>query len=104
MYYKICYGEISETGRKVWEQEDVSPFDVLIENNEVLFDDSWPGFLGWARKKLHDEVQVDWGSFAWRCTGRDILQLKEDRPRCSIGAYENIEAEKEYGIVFIEMS
>ncbi len=98
------YGEISDEGKTVWDNNEISPFDILSKNKHIEFRGGWVDFLGWARRCLHDEVQVDWGSFAWKGCGRDLQMLKENHPDCTIESFDDIEQEKEYGVVFIEMS
>jgi len=104
MFYDTYYGEISEEGKKAWTGAEMSPFHVLAKNNTIRFRGHWMDFLAWARKELRDEVQVDWGSFAWRCLGSDIRRLGSERKECEIDGYEEIDPDREYGVVFIEMS
>ena len=104
MDYCFLYGEISEAGKQVWDGKEISPFDILSKNRDIKCIGSWMDALGWARKDLREEVQVDWGSFAWKCFGRDLQKLAERKPRCVIEDFEDIAPEKEYGVVFIEMS
>ena len=103
MIYNIYYGEISSEGREVWNGAEMSPFSVLEKNMKIQFD-NWLAFIGWARVNLCDEVQVDWGSFAWKCTGSDLVKMNQQYPRMKIQDYDNIQPDKEYGVVFIEMS
>ena len=104
MDHRFYYGTITETGKKAWDDVEMSPFDILEKNRDINLRASWLDAFGWARKNLRDEIQVDWGSFAWKCTGKNLLQLKEDKPRSDIEDLEMIEPDKEYGVVFIEMS
>ena len=104
MDYCFYYGVISETGKTVWDDAEMSPFDILEKNKHIDIHSSWIDAFGWARKNLWDEVQVDWGSFAWKCIGKELLQLKDNKPCCDIDDLDGIEPEKEYGVVFIEMS
>ena len=104
MDYRFYFGEISDTGRKAWDDMEMSPFDVLKKNRHIDLHASWLDAMSWARRNLHDEIQVDWGSFAWKCTGKDLLDLKKNKPSCDIESYDDIDPDKEYGVVFIEMS
>ena len=103
MEYRIYYGEITAKGEGAWNKKETSPFAILEKDLTFSFPDSWVGFLAWARSELRDEVQVDWASFAWKCYGKDLQELKKNRPNCEIESYDEIEPEKEYGVVFIEM-
>lgn len=104
MDYYIFYGELSDEGKSAWNGNEVSPFNMLVVNNHIECRGGWTDFLSWTRRNLHDEVRVDWGSMAWKCTGEDLRDLKEHTTKCEIESYDEIEPEKEYGIVFIEMS
>lgn len=57
-------------------------------------------FLEIANKLFLDEVQVDWGSFAYKCTKKQLKKLK-DQTGCEINL-ETLKTGKIYGIVFIE--
>lgn len=103
MDYYIFYGEISDEGKSVWNGIEVSPFNILVVNNHIEYRGGWTDFLSWTKRNLHNEVSVDWGSMAWKCTGKDLQNLKENRPNCEIESYDWINSEKEYGVVFIEM-
>ena len=39
-----------------------------------LFSDGSP--FGWTSEHCTDEIQVDWGSYAWKCKGKEIIELK----------------------------
>ncbi len=108
MLFKIYYGEISEEWNQNWEQkrkekEEGDPFEVLKETYDIHCHD-WMEFLHWAQSHLNDQINVDWGSSAWRCTGEDLHQLKRELKGTGIQRFKSIQPEKEYGVVFIEMS
>lgn len=102
MLYRIYYGEISKTRKENWDNGETNPYAVLEWTKNISIYD-WVAFLGTARKYFADEIQIDWGSFAWKAKMQDILNLKRD-------LYANVEGEKElkadteYGVVFIEES
>ena len=103
MDYYIFYGKMSDEGKSAWKGNEVSPFNILITNYHIECPGGWTDFLSWARRNLHDEVRVDWGSMAWKCTGKDLQILKECK-RCEIESFSEIDPEEEYATVFIEMS
>ena len=103
--HHIYVGEISEEWQKNWGKEH-EPYDVL----DIMF--CINAFFGsggefyWTDKHCTDEVKVDWGSYAWKCKGKELIELlgtssfSEDfrgevKTLC-------IEQDKEYGVVFIE--
>ena len=106
MVFRIIYGEITDKRKACWNSDEENPFD--ITKNEIEIDEpaswGWVGFLNWADTNLHDKIAVDCGSFAWKCTGSALKRLKIDGPSSKINGFDSIDEEKEYGVVFIEMS
>jgi len=102
MNYSIYYGELSQKRKDDWDNGEENPFSVLEKKRRIKCMD-WVAFLGAARKCFYDEVQIDWGSFAWKAKKKDLLKIKE--AMCVEIEDENeLEDNKEYGLVFIEMS
>ena len=66
MMSSIFYGEIKEERLNSW-SENENPYDILKENNRINSLSGWD-FLEVAKKLFTEEVQVDWGSFAYKCT------------------------------------
>ena len=56
-----------------------------------------------AKELFTDQVQVDWGSFAYKCTKKQLQKLTEEK-QCVISKIKQLDPEKIYGIVFIEES
>ena len=107
MFYDVNYGEIADKYLHNWTSENTefnSPFDILKERYKISFSDTWIDFLYWANSNLPNKINVDWGSFAWKCFGKDILKIKGNFPSATIENCENIESGREYGLVFIELS
>ena len=101
MVDKIYYGDISEARQKEWNSEDDNPYKVLGENMSSISCD-WMEFFDFAKNHFSNEIQVDWGSFAYKCSGKELLKL--ERSCCaSVENSNEIQPEKEYGVVFIEM-
>lgn len=98
MMSSILYGEIKENQLRSW-SENKNPYDILIENNRIEKLGGWE-FLEIANKLFSDEVQVDWGSFAYKCT-KNQLKILKDQMGCEINM-ETLKTGKIYGIVFIE--
>jgi len=104
MDYRIYYGEISDDRLIKWDNGDDNPFKVLKTSFSIARPRSWMDFIFWARKNLSDKIQIDWGSFAWKCTGNDIMRLASDIQDSIIEGFDEIDPDKVYGVVFIEMS
>ena len=56
-----------------------------------------------AKKLFTEEVQVDWGSFAYKCTCKQLQKLVSEM-KCEIPKIQELDPDKVYGIVFIEES
>ena len=99
---EMRFANADETARKQqWNSPDDDPYEVLEKNNSIRAG-NWIEFFEYAKTHLSDEIQVDWGSFAWKCKGEDLLQMNRDI--CwSMENTDSIQPDKEYGVVFIEM-
>lgn len=101
MVGKIYYGDISEARQKQWNSGDDNPYEVLGDNMSSISCD-WMEFFDFARSHFSEEIQVDWGSFAYKCSGKELLKL-ENSCCASVENSREIDPEKEYGVVYIEM-
>ena len=101
MMSSIFYGEIKEDKLKTW-SENRNPYDILVENNRVERLGGWD-FLFIAKELFTDQVQVDWGSFAYKCTKEQLRKLMQ-KTHCEIEKFEQLDSDQIYGIVFIEES
>lgn len=95
----IFYGEIKEDRLNTW-KENKNPYDILADNNRIERLGGWD-FLFIADELFTDCVQVDWGSFAYKCTKEQLIELTR-KTKCTISGIELLKPEKIYGIVFIE--
>lgn len=102
MLYTIYYGEISAVRKAKWNNGEDNPYDVL-ECNKKISCTNWISFLAAARKYLKDEIQIDWGSYAWKGTKDDILKLCK-AINGEVQDSKNLKDCIEYGIIFIEES
>lgn len=100
--YRIYYGELSEARKEKWDNEEDNPYAVLTWTKKISSND-WIGFLANARKYLREEIQIDWGSFAWKATGNELMNLNNVRGICVEGV-KKLDSYGEYGVVFIEES
>ena len=101
MQFEVYYGEISDARKLNWDNGEENPYDVLKHNYTIKPAQNWMEFLHWAEKNLSDEIQIDWGSYAWKCKGKVIKRIRY----ISYGYIkdlENVVDDQEYGVVFIE--
>ena len=106
----VCYfGEISESYRENWkphtvrpDQESPSVFDVLAWRCEIMYRlDSKA-----ADRCFSDQIQVDWGGWAYRFTKTQAVAYNEIAdchyliPQSTI---EGMEEDKLYGIIDVEV-
>ncbi len=99
----VFYGELSEEWEKNWGEGD-DPFKVLKEDHGLSCGPVNVDVFGWANKHCYDEVQVDWGSYAWKCKGSDLIELHNSSEASYVYDIETVESDKTYGVVFIELS
>ena len=100
MVYKIMVGTIKPEKLQTW-NENKEPFDILDERKEIE-QINWIEFLSAARRLFTEEVQVDWGSFAFKATKEQLKQLTAEY-RATIDNLDNFPDES-LGVVFIEIS
>lgn len=100
MMFSVYYGELSESRKETWDNGEDNPYSVLAWNKKISGYD-WMSFLATARKVLKDEIQIDWGSFAWKAGKADILKLKREW-NATLENQKMLKENVEYGVVFIE--
>lgn len=102
MVFRVYYGEISESRKENWDNGEENPYDVLVSNKKISGYD-WMSFFAIASTYLKEEIQIDWGSFAWKGCKSDILKLKKDW-HAKLEDETFLKEDVEYGVVFIEES
>ncbi len=100
MDYKIFLGIIKPDKISSWKEND-DPFAIL-DNTKDIKGINWIEFLHAAPNIFTDEVQVDWGSFAYKATKDQIKRLIEEH-KAEIDDLDDLPDEN-LGAVFIEMS
>lgn len=105
MVYLIEYGEICEAWAENWGHAGHDPFEVLKESHAIRYLDSsgWFGFQLWAYECCTDDIEIDWGSRAWKCKGKVLIDLAA-KGSAEVNDIESVDPDKTYGVVFIEMS
>ena len=99
MVSEIYYGKLSEYAKTNWENMN-DPFKVL-EEKKIIPMGGWT-FLFMDKKYFTNEIQCDWGSFAWKCSKKDLIRF-QDESNCPLADIDTIEDDDECGVVFIEM-
>lgn len=100
MMCEIYFGKINQEKRDTW-KENSNPYDILTERFSIKGLSGWD-FLAKADKLFSDKHQVDWGSFAYRCTKEQLLLLQE-QTNCEVENIELYEENAAYAVVFIEI-
>lgn len=94
----LYYGEIKLERLATW-NDNHDPYDILVERHEItpklLFQ------LRYAEKICSDAVKVDWGSFAYKCTKKQLQELAEVA-KLNIEGIENLKDDVIYGLVWVE--
>lgn len=114
MVCSAFFGELSEARKKEWNNKDSNPYEVLFSPislermaHKLLYDGD---------KYFSNKIQVDWGSFAWKCTPEEIygflFENRNDRSWTIDVDEQMVDAVKNYivargdvpyGVVFIEL-
>lgn len=95
----IYYGEIRSDKLETW-GSNKEPHEILVSNIEIHRLGGCD-FLQHAKHIFSDEVQVDWGSFAYKCTKDQLSELAQIT-KCEIPKLDCLDETIIYGIVFIE--
>ncbi len=94
----LYYGKIKPERLATWNDND-NPYDILEERKEIV---PKMGFeLYTASKICSDEIKVDWGSFAYKCTKSQLREL-EEKCRIKIDGLDELDDNVVYGLVWIE--
>lgn len=99
MMSDIYYGKIKPDKLAIWETNK-DPYEILEERTLIQNLSGWK-FLQIAESIFHNGRQVDWGSFAYKCTKQQLLELR-DKTHCDIENLEGLCDTETYGVVFIE--
>ena len=100
--YRIDYGEIQDSWAKKWGQPGGWPYGVLKEPHKIQYrSGGWLGFHEWADKHGKDCFEIDWGARAWKCEGKDLIDL-QNSGKAEVADIGSVVPDQTYGIVFIE--
>ena len=96
-YFVVCHNNKDDTVI-VYDPESITTYQARYA--ACVLRGGWD-FLFIADELFTDCVQVDWGSFAYKCTKEQLIELTR-KTKCAISGIELLKPEKIYGIVFIE--
>lgn len=115
MMCSAYFGELCDARKANWEHDDTNPYGVLV--SPISLENKGHDLLDVGSKYFHDRIQIDWGSFAWKCSPEEILQFLDDYKETlswlveddkkmmeSVRAYIAERGNTTYGVVFIEES
>lgn len=113
MMCSAYFGELCEARKEKWHCDDTSPYEVLIA--PITLDRKGHKLLDEGNKYFRDKMQVDWGSFAWKCNAEEIIRFLEDNRDTlpwlvkdeeqmleSVRTYVSERGNVAYGVVFVE--
>lgn len=76
MMCSAFFGELSEERKANWHHDDENPYAVLA--SPISLDRKGHKLLDVGNKYFRDRIQIDWGSFAWKCTQEEIIKFLND--------------------------
>ncbi len=94
----LYYGEIKPERLITW-TENSDPYDILVERKEITPKAFFQPYM--ATEICCDEVKVDWGSFAYKCSKEQLIKLSEVA-RMNIDGIDNLKDDVIYGLVWVE--
>lgn len=113
MLCSAYFGELSNERKENWHCEEREPCEILIFPIPLKY--KGHKVLEKGNQYFHDRIQIDWGSFAWKCTQEEILKFLEDNREILPGLvkeeekmieyvrkYVSERGEVAYGVVFVE--
>ena len=113
MMCSAYFGELSEERKANWHHNDKNPYGVLT--SPISLERKGHELLYVGNKYFHDRIQVDWGSFAWKCTPEEIRRFLNDNKTTlpwlieddedmieKVEAYISERGNVAYGVVFVE--
>lgn len=97
--YEIIIGEISDERKIGWKKLTSKPEEVL---EKTLFRSPCRmSTLQSAAESFRNEIQLDWGSFAWKARKQELIKFfkKHGYPKDLLADLDGI---KTYGVVYID--
>lgn len=113
MMCSAYFGELCEKRKENWNCGGENPYEILIF--PITLDRKGHKLLSLGDVYFHDRINIDWGSFAWKCNSKEIISFLEDNKDTlpwllkdeeqmieSIKRYISERGEVAYGVVFVE--
>ena len=113
MMCSAYFGELIEERKRCLNSADKNPYHVL--QNKICLECKEHILLDVGAKYFREEIQLDWGSFAWKCTPDELYQFLNDKKSVlpwlikrdeefleNIKTYITDRKDTEFGIIFIE--
>ena len=97
--YEILIGELSKDRELKWDNGMTDPYAVLGKN--MFSCRCTIGTLQDANRYFHDEIQIDWGCFAWKAQKCELLKFFR-RKGYAVDDLEQFDPFKEYAVVYID--
>ena len=88
-----------EKRKNRWHEPEGNPYNII--QKEYYHGSTTIDFIVQAPKYLHDEQKIDWGSWAWKATKNEIMELDKAihlKQLDILGFDDGVE----YGVVYIE--
>lgn len=115
MVCSVYFGSLNQKRKLQWNITESNPFDVL--DSPIKLDGKGHELLQSGAKYFTDQIQIDWGSYSWKCIPDDIYRFLEDHKSTlpwlikseeeliqTVQTYISERPNDEFGIVFIEES
>lgn len=115
MMCSAYFGRLSENRKLKWDNGEDNPYAVL--ESMICLEGKGHDVLCAGSNYFKERIQIDWGSFAWKCTSEEICRFlcdyksslswlveSEEELLKKIEAYIVENANEEFGVVFIEES
>lgn len=97
--YELLIGEISKNRTSKWDNGSKNPYEVLKQT--MYRGECTMGTLQEAAQCFHDELQIDWGAFAWKASKADLMRFFR-RKGYPLDALDPFSDYKLYGVVYID--
>lgn len=107
------FGILSEQRKQQWNYPDNDPYRVLA--SPISIESKAHDLLNYGSNYFREEIKIDWGSFAWKCTYEELNKFlcdhktslpwlieSEENLLIQVRSYIDEHKDEDFGIVFIE--
>lgn len=112
----ICsayFGVLSDKRKTNWNNGGTNPYEVL--GSSISLGRIGHELLGTGAEYFREEIKIDWGSYAWKCTPDAMIRFLNDHKAAhswlneseeemleKVKVYIEESNDEEFGVVFIE--